>query len=173
MSQTFRFTVFLFLFSIPQAFSQNIYQTTDRFGSVKGTCLALIEDNRKILKSSGAFCVAENCVYEIAGNKVFKSSGVFCGFREGCVFMMIDNYFYEAGDEWGNFPGRLLYIVEGNRIYATINNFARGECLYILEDNRLYISFNPSGTMKDDCLLIIEGEGISTIALLAILARRF
>ena len=164
---------FCILLNIPvNGYSQKIYRSNDRWGSFKGDCISLIDGN-KIYQASGPFCNQGNCMYLVENNKVFKTSGAFCSFKERCAFILDGKYFYECSDAFGNFVDNMVFIIEGNKIYKAVNNFSRGDCLYIVEENKVYNSFNPFGSMKDDCILIIDGEDWSWPALLAVLARRF
>ncbi len=166
--------VLLCLMGMPQILlAQKIYRSQDRWGNVRGDCIAKVENGNQIYRSSGAFCNQGNCIYIIQQNRVFTSSGAFCTIAKDCAFVMDGNYFYESDDPFGNYLGNVVFLVEENRIYKSVNGFGRGECLYIVEDNKVYNSFNPFGTMKDDCILMIEEGEITWIALLSILARRF
>jgi len=162
--------VFLCLMCI-QAYSQEVYQPTDRWGTSKGQCIAVIENN-KVYKGEGIFCTQGQCVYIIEGGRVFKSLGSFCTIKGDCVFVEERGYFYQSSDAWGNFVDNVLLVKQGNAIFAGGNGVGQGRCLYIIEDNKVFNSMNGSSYTKDDCVLILEGN-ISDVILLAILARRF
>jgi hypothetical protein len=159
------------LLCAPAVIAQKVFESGDRWGNFKGNCIAVIEDD-KIFKSNNISCWKDACIYIVEADKVYASANSFGGFRGDCVFIGDGSGFYTT-DRLGNFTDALLYIVEGNRIYESVNNFSRGKCLYIFEENKVYKPFNPSGTAKDDCILIVEDGEISWLVLLAILARRF
>lgn len=172
-----KITWILLLFSLTfstsaQVYAQKVYRSSDRWGNVKGDCIAIVEEGN-VYRSSGVFCTPGDCAYILEGDKVFKSRGAFCSIKGNCQFIFDGNYLYETSDPLGNFIDAVIFVVIGNRIFKPINNYGRGDCLYIIEDNKVYNAYNPSGSMKDDCIMIIEEGDLPYASLLAILARRF
>jgi len=151
------------------AFAQEIYRSSDAFGSFTGDCLAIIEGNC-VYRSSGRLCYREQAQFVVDGDAVFKANAGFCNSKAACQYIWQDGGFYRSDDFAGNFLGDLLFIVEGKRIFEARNGRFKGDCLYILEQNKVFRSGNSFGSRRDDCVLVVKNGRVSLPVLLAVLA---